>query len=152
MMAIGSIIMIFSNTSMTLIAIIAMHDYDSTLSIDSHPFLRAPSLQHFIPLQYPHCHIRLFHQLRNRQLHPLAGRTITQYIQQLMRERKEPIPAEVRSLSYSLLLSCPVLSSHPTSSLSRILSCTGLSRSSKTRERDAQLRVLGPLQGISEIR
>jgi hypothetical protein len=26
---------------------------------------------------------------------PLAGRTITQYIQQLMRERKEPIPAEV---------------------------------------------------------
>ena len=27
---------------------------------------------------------------------PLAGRTITQYIQQLMRERKEPIPAEVR--------------------------------------------------------
>ena len=26
---------------------------------------------------------------------PLAGRTITQYIQQLMRERKEPVPAEV---------------------------------------------------------
>ena len=26
---------------------------------------------------------------------PLAGRTITQFIQQLMRERKEPVPAEV---------------------------------------------------------
>ncbi len=25
---------------------------------------------------------------------PLAGRTITQFIQQLMRERKEPVPAE----------------------------------------------------------
>ena len=27
---------------------------------------------------------------------PLAGRTITQFIQQLMRERREPVPAEVR--------------------------------------------------------
>jgi actin-related protein 3 len=26
---------------------------------------------------------------------PLAGRTVTQFIQQLMRERKEPVPAEV---------------------------------------------------------
>ena len=26
---------------------------------------------------------------------PLAGRSITQFIQQLMRERKEPIPSEV---------------------------------------------------------
>jgi len=26
---------------------------------------------------------------------PLAGRTITQFIQQLMRERKEPVPSEV---------------------------------------------------------
>jgi hypothetical protein len=76
MMTIVIIIMIFSNTYMTLISIIAIHDYDSTLSIDSHPFLRAPSLHHFIPLQYPHCHIRLFHQLRNRQLHqahPFGG-------------------------------------------------------------------------------
>lgn len=29
---------------------------------------------------------------------PLAGRTITQYIQQLMRDRKEPVPSEVSSL------------------------------------------------------
>jgi hypothetical protein len=27
---------------------------------------------------------------------PLAGRTITSYIQQLMRDRKEPVPAEVQ--------------------------------------------------------
>ena len=30
---------------------------------------------------------------------PLAGRSITQFIQQLMRERKEPIPSEVEALS-----------------------------------------------------
>jgi len=28
---------------------------------------------------------------------PLAGRTITQFIQQIMRERKEPVPAEVKA-------------------------------------------------------
>ena len=28
---------------------------------------------------------------------PLAGRTITSYIQQLMRDRKEPVPSEVSS-------------------------------------------------------
>ena len=43
---------------------------------------------------------------------PLAGRTITQYIQQLMRERKEPIPAEVRTHTYThiIYLSCTELS------------------------------------------
>lgn len=29
---------------------------------------------------------------------PLAGRTITSFIQQLMRERKEPVPSEVIDL------------------------------------------------------
>jgi hypothetical protein len=43
---------------------------------------------------------------------PLAGRTITQYIQQLMRERKEPIPAEVCQAScvYLACSSRPILS------------------------------------------
>jgi actin-related protein 3 len=29
---------------------------------------------------------------------PLAGRTVTQYIQQILKDRKEPVPPEVSSL------------------------------------------------------
>ncbi len=35
---------------------------------------------------------------------PLAGRTITSFIQQLMRDRKEPVPSEVCPYIYYILL------------------------------------------------
>jgi actin-related protein 3 len=42
---------------------------------------------------------------------PLAGRTVTQFIQQLMRERKEPVPSEVGSIGtlYYLRTYIPVI-------------------------------------------
>ena len=40
---------------------------------------------------------------------PLAGRTITQFIQQIMRERKEPVPAEVNAVLIFLLKIIPYL-------------------------------------------
>ena len=71
---------------------------------------------------------------------PLAGRTITQFIQQLMRDRKEPVPAEVSIVylcshpSYKIEIGCNF------KCLIFINIITGLFGSSKASQGDVQLR------------